>query len=199
MLINLLFTDFFLFIAILLSIIISITVHEFFHAYTAFKLGDSTPLRQGRVNLNPLSHIDPLGLITLVIAGFGWGRPVEFDIYSLKSPKRDVLLIAIAGPLSNFLLAFLFFIYGSFLGFNLFIKTLVEINLVLGVFNLLPIHPLDGFNVIRGLLPYNLAYKWGELEKYGIYILIFVFITGTHSYIIGPIVNSILKLFYFLI
>lgn len=199
MLINLLFTDFFVFIAIILSIIVSITVHEFFHAYTAYKLGDSTPYNQGRVNLNPMSHVDPLGLLTLVLVGFGWGRPVEFDIYNLRHPKRDVLLIALSGPMSNFVLAFLFYLYGAVFGFNLFTQTLVQINLVLGVFNLIPVHPLDGFNVVRGLLPYNLAYRWGDLERYGFYILLGLILTGTTSRIIDPIVKSILYLFNTLI
>lgn len=199
MLINLLFTDPLLFVAIILSIVISITVHEFFHAYTAYRLGDSTPFNQNRVNLNPMSHIDPLGLLLLVFVGFGWGRPVEFDIYNLRNPKRDVLLIALSGPLSNFLIAFAFFIYGSLFGFNLLVETLVEINLVLGVFNLIPVYPLDGFNVVRGLLPYNLAYQWGELEKYGFYILLGLILTRAHTFIIGPTVNFILTLFNFLI
>jgi Zn-dependent protease len=187
------------FLVLIVCLIFSITIHEFAHAWVAYKLGDPTPKYQGRVTLNPLSHIDPVGMILLVIAGFGWGRPVEYDLYSLRHPKRDVLLISIAGPLSNFLIAFLFLVIGKFVGYNLIISQLVYLNLVLGVFNLLPIHPLDGFKVVTGLLPYNLAYKWQDLENYGIYILLIFLFTDAFKYTVLPVVSMILSLMNLLI
>ena len=187
------------FFILFFCLIFSITIHEFAHAWTAYRLGDSTPKYQGRVTLNPLSHIDPIGLLLLVLAGFGWGRPVEYDLYSLKHPKRDVLLISLAGPLSNFIIAFCFLIIGKFIGFNVVISQLVNLNLVLGVFNLLPIHPLDGFKVVTGLLPYNLAYRWQDLENYGIYILLIFIFTDAFKYTVLPIVSIILSFMNFLI
>lgn len=188
-----------LFFVLLISLVISITIHEFFHAFAAFKLGDSTPKLQGRVTLNPVSHVDPLGLAALIFFGFGWGRPVEYDIYNLRSPKRDVLLISIVGPLSNLVLAFLCFLVIKFFGDFGFLQVLLQLNLVLFVFNLIPVFPLDGFNVVRGLLPYQLAYKWGELEPYGIFILIGMIVFNIPSYLINQAVPLILGIFNLLI
>lgn len=101
-----LFNNPYSFFIIVFGLIVSITIHEFAHAITAFKLGDDTPKLQGRVTLNPLAHLDPLGSVLMLLVGFGWGRPVEYDIYNLRSPKRDTGLISIAGPLSNLILGF---------------------------------------------------------------------------------------------
>ena len=187
------------FVILIFCLVISIGIHEFAHAYSADKLGDPTPRSQGRVTLNPLTHVDPLGMLFIVLVGFGWGRPVEFDIYNLRNPKRDVLMIALAGPLSNILLAFALHVYGSFFGLGSILEQLLYLNLVLAVFNLIPIAPLDGFNIVTGLLPYNIAYKWRDLEPYGIYILLgLVFLNGT-QYIIYPVISIILAFFNILI
>lgn len=199
MMISYLLENPFLFFVLLICLVISISIHEFFHAFAAFKLGDSTPKLQGRVTLNPVSHIDPLGLAAIVFFGFGWGRPVEYDIYNLRNPKRDVLIISIVGPLSNLVLAFLCFLIISFFGDLGFLKILLQLNLVLFVFNLIPVFPLDGFNVVRGLLPYNLAYRWGELEPYGIFILIGMLVFNIPSYLINQTVTVILGMFNLLI
>ncbi len=187
------------FIILIGCLIISIGIHEFFHAFTAYKLGDSTPKLQGRVTLNPFAHIDPLGLLLVVIAGFGWGKPVEFDIYNLRNPKRDVLLIALAGPLSNIVLAFLIHVYGSFYGLDAILNQLLYLNLVLAAFNLIPIAPLDGFNIVTGLLPYDVAYKWRDLEPYGIFILLFLVIFDGTKYIIYPAISILMAFFNLLI
>lgn len=199
MMISYLLENPFLFFVLLICLVISISIHEFFHAFAAFKLGDSTPKLQGRVTLNPVSHIDPLGLAAIVFFGFGWGRPVEYDIYNLRNPKRDVLIISVVGPLSNLVLAFLCFLIISFFGDLGFLKILLQLNLVLFVFNLIPVFPLDGFNVVRGLLPYNLAYRWGELEPYGIFILIGMLVFNIPSYLINQTVPVILGMFNLLI
>jgi Zn-dependent protease len=187
------------FVLVLICLILSLSIHEFFHAYVAFKLGDITPKLQGRVTLNPLAHIDIYGLILLIVAGFGWGKPVEYDVYNLKNPKRDVLLISFSGPLSNLILAIVFMVLVRFLGPNPFFYQMITLNLVLGVFNLLPIYPLDGFNVVTGLLPYSLAYRWKELDKYGFYILILFLLTDAYSYTVLPIVSILLNFLNFLI
>lgn len=187
------------FLILIVCLILSIGIHEFAHAFTAYKLGDVTPKSQGRVTLNPFAHIDPLGLLLVVIAGFGWGKPVEFDIYNLRNPKRDVLLIALAGPLSNILLAFVLHVFSVFYGINPIINQLLMMNLVLAVFNLIPIAPLDGFNIVTGLLPYDIAYKWRDLEQYGIFILIALVLFNGTQYIIYPAVSIILGIFNLLI
>lgn len=189
----------FMFLMLIVALILSIGIHEFMHAFTAYKLGDSTPKLQGRVTLNPFAHIDPLGLLAVVLIGFGWGRPVEYDIYNLRNPKRDVLLISFAGPLSNLVLAFLCFVFFNFIWESEFLQILMGLNLVLFVFNLIPVFPLDGFNVVRGLLPYDLAYQWGELERFGIFILIFMLIFNIPSLLMDRIVPVILTIFNLLI
>ena len=174
------------FILIVSGLIVSITIHEFAHALVAFKLGDPTPKLQGRVTLNPLAHLDPLGSLLMILFGFGWGRPVEYDIYNLNHPKRDTGLISIAGPLSNILLGVVLIILSRV--FNIQELMLVAyINFFLAFFNLIPIYPLDGFNVVLSLLPYDLAERWRETEKYSlIFILVLVF-TNIPSIIVTPI------------
>lgn len=194
------------------AILIAITVHEFSHAFTADKLGDPTPRLQGRVSLNPLVHLDLIGTVFLFIAGFGWGKPVQFDPYNLKSPRKDAAIISLAGPLSNFITALvLSLILRLFILFNLtnsdaigliflsqLILLVIQINIVLGVFNLLPIYPLDGFNIVGGFLPREQAHEWQQLQRYGmIFLLLLVIPLGQSSMagiIVRPIVTFILRL-----
>ena len=142
------------------GIIIGLTVHEFSHAFVADKLGDGTARAQGRLTLNPFYHIDPIGMVFILFAGFGWAKPVQFDMRNLKSPKRDRILIALAGPLSNLILGIvflfvikLFFTFLYFLPETLYIILfrllfyISVINLGLFIFNMLPIPPLDGSHV----------------------------------------------------
>ena len=142
------------------GVIIGLTVHEFSHAFVADKLGDGTARAQGRLTLNPFYHIDPIGMVFILLAGFGWAKPVQFDMRNLKSPKRDRILIALAGPLSNLILGivFLFVIKLTFNSLDFLPETLYiilfrmlfsisVINLGLFIFNMLPIPPLDGSHV----------------------------------------------------
>ena len=142
------------------GIIIGLTVHEFSHAFVADKLGDGTARAQGRLTLNPFYHIDPIGMVFILFAGFGWAKPVQFDMRNLKSPKRDRILIALAGPLSNLILGIVFlFIIKLFFTFLYFLPETLYIilfrllfyisviNLGLFIFNMLPIPPLDGSHV----------------------------------------------------
>jgi len=160
--------------------VIGLTVHEFSHAYAAYKLGDSTAKDEGRLTLNPLKHIDWLGFFLIIIAGFGWAKPVSFNPNNLKNKHRDEIIISIAGPISNFLLAILFFIIARVLYSTSYFQTsgLEIINLImtwgiinfsLFVFNLIPIPPLDGSHIyltylkeINPKLMTNM-YKWGTL------------------------------------
>lgn len=172
----LLYTDPPVFILTMAMIVVAIAVHEFAHAYAADKLGDPTPRLQGRLTLSPIAHLDPIGTLLIIFTGFGWGRPVLFDPYNLKNPIRDAAIIAIAGPASNFLLASfaaLMLIVFSDLGIiAAVLKNFILLNLGLGLFNLIPVAPLDGFKIVAGLLPKEQVKSWYELEQYGIFFLI---------------------------
>lgn len=178
-------------------VVLAITIHEAAHAFMAVKLGDDTPRLQKRLTLNPASHLDPWGTLLIVFAGIGWGRPVEFNPFNLRNLRRDTALVALAGPVSNFAMALLMagllrtpFVYQSDL-LPYFIESFALLNITLGVFNLLPIEPLDGFKVLGGILPPHLALQWEETRRYGMFILLFLLITGASSKIIFPIVNAI--------
>jgi len=178
---------------------ISISIHEFAHAKVADLLGDNTARLLGRVTLDPRAHLDPVGSLLLLFAGFGWGKPVPFNPINLQNPKRDSALIALAGPMSNFLLAGILSILVSFTGSDSFIGAFLYFtifyNIVLGVFNLLPIHPLDGFKVVGGLLPSNLYIQWMQIAPFGIYFLLILVVTGATDVVISPLINYFLALF----
>ncbi len=188
-------------------IIVSIGMHEAAHAFTAYKLGDVTPKLQGRLTLNPLNHIDPIGLLFIAIAGIGWGRPVQFNPYNLKHPTRDAAIIAFAGPLSNIIMAIgayavllLLFVFKFISVEDLFIFRLIinfiVLNIALAVFNLVPIDPLDGFKIVGGLLPPQLATKWYETQKYGMYVLLILLVTDSIKFIVDPVNYFIIDLFF---
>jgi Zn-dependent protease len=174
-----------MFIFYLIALILAITIHEFSHALAADFLGDPTPRLQKRLTLNPKAHLDPFGLLFLFFFGFGWGRPVEFDPFNLKNPRRDAAIISLAGPISNLILAlilsillklFIFFkIKTLYTIGSLFFVPMIYINVVLAVFNFLPVHPLDGFKIVGGILPEKKAKEWYELEKYGLIFLLMMF------------------------
>ena len=171
------------------GIILGLTIHEFSHAFIASKCGDLTSREQGRVSLNPLKHIDPLGFIMLLVAGFGWAKPVEFDEKNLRNPKTDVLKIAVAGPFSNAILAMILsavfvvfkdletadFYNGKFLITELFIYA-IYINWGLFIFNLIPIPPLDGSHLLLAYFRkfpvlYNALYKYGTFILFGLLVV----------------------------
>lgn len=172
----------FIIFAVLLLIVV--TVHEFSHAYAADKLGDPTPGLAGRLTLNPIAHLDPIGTLLFVLAGFGWGKPVPFDPFNLKHPKKDSAIISFAGPASNIAIAILsglvlrFMVFVPAIIFPLWsadlLTTFIRLNILLAIFNLIPIHPLDGFRVVAGLLPQKYYHDWLDLERYGIIFLIFL-------------------------
>lgn len=160
------------------SILVASTVHEYAHAYVAYKLGDPTAKAEGRMTLNPLVHIDPIGALLLIVARFGWSKPVPVYERNFDNPVVGTAITSIAGPISNLLLA----IVGSgiyhLLPYNpiteVFFYTFIVINLSLMIFNLLPIPPLDGHKIVRAILPRKLRYSWEGLERYSLIIILFL-------------------------
>jgi len=190
------------------AVLIAITFHEYAHAFAADKLGDDTPRRQGRLTLNPLAHLDPVGSIMLVFAGFGWGKPVEINPRNFNrtvTMSKGEAIVSIAGPLMNFVLAIIFsIIYCTMLKFaqsfiyteiGLIILSLLQttiiINVGLGVFNLIPLPPLDGSKVLSHFLPYS-AKEWFERYSQVFYIIFVVlWVTGIAGSIISPIISAV--------
>lgn len=197
---NLLSASPLVFLISLALLLLSISVHEFAHSLTADKLGDPTPRAKGRLTLNPLVHIDPMGLLFILFWGFGWGRPVPYDPFNLKDADRDGAKIALAGPVSSLVLAVLGALLIRLIQNSLItavLSYLVLLNTYLGVFNLLPIHPLDGFQVVAGFLPENQRQEWYGLRRYGLIIILFLLlpmVNGQNALftIIGPITKFIL-------
>jgi len=166
------------FIAFIIAIVLGITVHEFMHAYTAHRLGDDTARLLGRLSLNPMAHLDPFGTLLLVLAGFGYGKPVPFNESRLRT-AMGVTFVALAGPLANLVLAALCaiplrFSAASLLGgaYEEILTAIVLWNCVLAIFNLVPIPPLDGANVVYGLLPPRQQYSWRTYQQYGPFLLL---------------------------
>jgi len=180
--IELLFQQPILFFVAAAAIIIAITVHEFSHAAAAYYLGDPTAKNEGRLTLNPLAHLDLWGTLLLFFAGFGWGKPVPFNPYNLRSPRYAPAFISLAGPLANLLMVVLFalllkFIYpvlglGEENALFQFLYFLIVINALLMVFNLLPVPPLDGSKLLFAVLPPSLTRVKLFLEQYGFFILV---------------------------
>lgn len=165
-----------LFFLFIISLVLAITIHEFSHALAADLLGDPNPRSNGRLTLNPLAHLDPLGSLALLFFGFGWGKPVETITSNLSHPRRDIAIISFAGPLSNILLALILALLLSFTSSPLLASlftTTIYINLTLAIFNLLPVYPLDGEKILTGLLPREAAFELQAfMRRYGTIILL---------------------------
>lgn len=183
------------------GLILAISVHEYAHAVAADRLGDPTPRIQGRLTLNPRAHLDPLGTLALLFLGFGWGRPVIFDPYNLRNPRRDGALIALAGPVSNILLASILSICIHFVPlFSLLtpiFTVLIMMNITLAIFNLVPIFPLDGEKILGGILPTEMYAEYAQImRQYGTIILILMLLpimggTSPISALISPIISFV--------
>lgn len=194
------------------GVLIALTFHEFAHAYAADKLGDDTARIQGRLNLNPLSHIDPVGFVFLIVAGFGWGKPVQIDPRNFNgkySISKAEAIVSAAGPIMNFILAFVFvIIYYVLFGVTDILSGLslqwqqiiyyvimytISVNIGLGVFNLIPLPPLDGSKILMHFLPYN-AKQWFYNNQQIFYIIfVVIWISGLSSVILNPIFNAVLS------
>ncbi|MBX6349918.1 MAG: site-2 protease family protein [Clostridia bacterium] len=184
------------------GLVLAIVVHEYAHGWTADRLGDPTARLAGRLTLNPLAHLDWLGVLMLWVAHFGWAKPVPVDPRHFRDPRRGMLTVALAGPVANFLLAFL----AAFLLSRLFgafpwaygglagaVATVLELalvyNVALGVFNLIPIPPLDGSRILASLLPPRLAWRYHRLDPYGWVILLILLFTGLGGRWIATVVS----------
>ena len=172
-----------------------LAVHEAAHAYVANLLGDDTAKLAGRLTLNPFAHLDPIGTVMLLLFGFGWGKPVPINPYKLRDYRRDSALIALAGPASNFVLALIlavaFHLSGGDSGI---LVLLVQLSVMLGIFNLLPFGPFDGFKVVAGLLPVNLARDWEQTSSLGLIVLLFLILTPAFTNVVGAPVTFVSKL-----
>ncbi len=208
--------------AIATALVAGISFHEFSHAYVADALGDGLPRSRGRVTLNPLAHLDPAGTILMVLVGFGWGKPVPINPYATRNPKAALATVAGAGPVSNFVVAAVAglpikldlvpwispfntsaFNFLAARGFSdeqyagLFLSSIVLFSLILGVFNLIPIAPLDGFKVAVGLLPRDLSAAFAQMEQYGPAILIALialpFLTGGRFGLLFEVMQPVIR------
>lgn len=195
-------------IANAIALLVAIDVHEFSHAWMADQLGDPTPRYQGRLTLNPLAHLDPLGTLMLILVRFGWGKPVPVNPYNLRNgPKSGMAMVSFAGPLANLIAAALLALPVR-LGLvmptmsdrfipspGMIITTTLLVNVFLAIFNLLPIAPLDGFRLLVGLLPYRWSYTLARYESYGPLFLMLLLAMGFFGInILGLVMDPIIRL-----
>jgi Zn-dependent protease len=192
------------------ALLLAVTIHEVSHGLVADRLGDPTARQQGRLTLNPLPHLDPLGALAFVVAGFGWAKPVPVNAYNLRHPLRDMALVAAAGPLSNFVVAFLGLLALVLLGPHMdtpffatpvlgVLRYVYLFNLGLGIFNLIPLPPLDGGHFLPYLFPRGSWALLRQLEQYGPVILILLVMSGATRFIMTPMLILMNGLFVWLV
>ena len=193
------------------ALVFSLSFHEFAHAWMAYRLGDSTAARMGRLTLNPMSHLDPMGSLALLLMGFGWAKPVPVDARYLENPRWDMVKVAAAGPISNIILAIIAALVlrllfdSDFLSNSVktFFIIFMQINITLAVFNLLPVSPLDGSQILSPFLEKQFGpdIVW-KMQAYGprvlFFIILFSMITDIHifSFVINPIFNLFIFIFF---
>jgi len=200
------------------AVLIAITFHEYWHGRVAYQLGDPTAAEAGRLTLNPLAHLDPIGTLMLLLFRFGWAKPVPVNFNNLNHPKRDMIYVSLAGPVANILTAIAFavilrlsyfltdqiiftrntlfynLIITIFKGWFIFLQTGVIINLALALFNLIPVPPLDGSKILLGILPYSKANIYAKLESYGPIILLILVLSGIIGKVLFPLVFFIFRI-----
>ena len=191
-------------IAGLPGLLLALVLHEYAHARVAVAMGDFTPKLTGRLTLNPMAHIDPIGLLMLLVCRFGWAKPVMVNPRNFKDMKKGNILVALAGPAANFLTAFvtLFIMMVLFkmgmlntVGIKTVLSMIVLFNINFGIFNLIPLPPLDGSKILLEFLPGELAYKYMGIERYSFIILIILIMTPVLSSILVPLSSLILHIF----
>ncbi len=191
-------------LATLLAVLLAITFHETAHGFVAYQLGDPTAKNEGRLTLNPLAHLDPVGAFLMFVAGFGWAKPVPVNPFYFRGDRtKGMMLVSIAGPLTNLALSFLaYFIYVAGSGFysvpflSIFLSSMVTLNIYLAIFNLIPIPPLDGSKILAGFLPKATAYQYlNTMEKYGFLILMVLILFNVTDKFLVPIANVVLHVF----
>ncbi|MBW1635783.1 MAG: site-2 protease family protein [Deltaproteobacteria bacterium] len=188
-------------------LLLALTFHEFAHGYVAYRLGDPTAKNEGRLTLNPIKHLDPIGTIAFFFIKFGWAKPVPVNPAYFKNPKKDMLWVALAGPATNLVLAVisavvtkLVWALASFISYSTIAEAIlvplnsmliasVWINLVLCIFNFLPIPPLDGSRILAGILPDDLARSYQQVERYGFIIILVLAFSGLLSKVIMPVIS----------
>lgn len=183
------------FLYLIIGLLIGITIHEFSHAYVADRLGDPTPRYQGRLTLNPVAHIDPVGTLMMLLFHFGWGKPVIVNNQYFRSPMRDMALVSLAGPISNFVVAFVMVLllrgFGDFLPDWIFslLNYIADVNIVLGIFNFLPFPPFDGSKILGLVMPrrFERAYQ-RFLDKGVMYVILFVVFDAV---VLAPLLGQI--------
>ena len=202
-------------LAYIFAITLAFGLHEYAHAFTAYKLGDPTPKALGRLTLNPLKHLDVYGLIGFLLVGFGWAKPVQINPLNFKKYKRDMFLVSISGVVTNIILAFIFsggyFFFTTYCGklvngvitysnslmyfFHYFLQYSVILNIALFIFNLIPVYPLDGFNAVRSFTKYNNKFV-NFMYKFGNIIMLFIIITPIFDILYSFITENILSVFF---
>jgi Zn-dependent protease len=200
---------------VFIALAIAFTFHEFAHAYSAYKFGDPTAQQLGRVTLDPRKHLDVFGTILILLAGFGWARPVPVNRSRFKHPRMMGIVVSFVGPLSNLLIALvgMLLVYvlaklgawqamhasneGVYEAVRIFFQILINLNLILFVFNLIPLPPLDGYRIVEDLAPLSLRYRMMKLEQWGIYIfLLLVFIPPLSAVTIQPLFSLVSPIFW---
>jgi len=199
---------------LIFPLLISITVHEWSHGMVAYLFGDPTPKRQGRLTFNPLAHLDPIGTLMLFIVGIGWAKPIEINPDNIPG-KTKQMLVALAGPASNLVMAILFsvilYIMSQYFDISLtrfqleagiigilggFLSIIIQINIILAIFNMLPIPPLDGSNIVKWILPQNIAEAYySKLAPFGLFFLLLLMFTGALRYIFAA--AKVVEMFIF--
>lgn len=183
------------------GILIAIVFHEFSHGFMAFILGDNTAKNNGRLTLNPIKHIDPMGFICMLVFRFGWAKPVPINPNNFKNRKRDTFLVSVAGIGTNFIISIIvaiilvYFPIRNVYVYNVIFTTMIY-NIMLGVFNLLPFPPLDGSKMLASLLPNKIEYYFYKYERYFYFVLILFIATNWISRIMSPIISFIINIIF---